>query len=153
VQLGWILHNLLTHSQYVFSVTPLLKNHKCFSFSMLFPFYRLCHKCSDTPSLFRSPVFHFSDHFSSRRTVFTFPACSIMNFVTPIYCLLHTVILNYLSTTYSSNYFFLDFFLIFLLFSSFFFFFLAFSFFLFFFLLFLPTIYIMYNSTFCTCNY
>jgi hypothetical protein len=88
-----------------------------------------------------------------------FLSCSVLNFVTPIFCLFCTVFgfyhtffwiflcsisFNYMSITYSSTHLFLDF----SHFSTFFLPFSSFSTFSFIFLLFLPTIYIMYSCTF-----
>jgi hypothetical protein len=86
-----------------------VQKSQLFSFSMLFPFYKLYHKCSDASSVVRSLFFLFFDHFLSCHAVFTFPVWNILNYVATIYCMLRIVSSNCLSITYSSIYLFLYF--------------------------------------------
>jgi hypothetical protein len=145
-----------------YSLTPcslclsFAQKSQVFSFSLIFPFYNLCHKFSDMPSFFRSQFFTFSIIFHPSVRVFTFPAHSILNYVTPIYCMLcivsSTICLPLIPL---STYFWI--FLIFPLFSSFFFIFLFFFLLLFYFFFlfsFFSSYYIHYvQFYFLHCNY
>lgn len=116
------------------------QNSQVFSFSMIFLFYNLCHKFSDTPCFFCSPIFAFPVIFCLDALCFLFLLHNVLSPFTPIYCLLcnrfrfcHTsfflllcsISFNYMSITYSSNYFFF----FFSHFSTFFFFLFSFSYF------------------------